>query len=277
MNTEHHIPYKRLCDLLHNVFGLSISEGTIYSMLQRMKTRGAGVYEQIRQRIASAPVVGADETGAHVNGKRHWLWSFQTERLTYAYSNLSRGKAAIARHFPDGLPRSWLVTDRYQPYFSLPVKGHQICLAHLLRELTYLNELAPKEPWPKEMKKLLQEAIHKRKTALWEKIDRQEILKRFNELLFCTFKEVNHAIEVLQKGLIQHRENVFRFLFYPDIPYDNNASERSIRPMKIKEKVSGGFRSEPGIEAYACIHSIADTARKNGQSPFVALKLIAHS
>jgi transposase len=275
LNTEQHIPYKRLCEILRDIFDISVSEGSIYNMLESVKTSAAQIYEQIRSRIESSPVVGADETGLNINGKQHWQWSFQTENLTYVYPDASRGKAAIDKHFPKGLPGSWLVTDRHSSYFKMNVKGHQICLAHLLRELIYLEELEPKEPWPKKMTELFREAIHKRKTLQWELIDRESILNRFEELLYGGLKCVNQEIENLKKSLIKHRENDFRFLFDPKIPYDNNASERSIRPMKLKQKVSGAFRSFQGAVTYAVIHSIADTARKNKQSPFMALKLVA--
>jgi transposase len=275
LNTEHHIPYRRLCEILRDVFDLSVSEGSIHNMLESVKTSGAAMYEQIRSRIESSPVVGADETGVNINGKQHWQWSFQTENLTYVYPDASRGKAAIDKRFPNGLPRSWLVTDRHSSYFNMNVKGHQICLAHLLRELIYLQELEPEEPWPKEMMQLMREAIHKRKTMLWEKIDRNNILERFDGLLYKTLKCVNREIENLKKSLIKHRDNVFRFLFNPKIPYDNNASERSIRPLKLKQKVSGSFRSFQGALTYAVIHSLADTAKKNKQSPLFALNLIA--
>jgi len=94
-------------------------------------------------------------------------------------------------------------------------------------------------------------------------------------MLYGCLKSVNRDIEKLRKSLIKHQDNVFKFLFHPKIPYDNNASERSIRPMKLKQKVSGAFRSFQGAVTYAVIHSIADTARKNNQSPFLALKLVA--
>ena len=276
LNTEHHIPYKRLCEILRDVFDLPVSEGSIHNMLESVKSAGATLYEQIRKRIESSPVVGADETGVNINGKQHWQWSFQTENLTYVYPDRSRGKDAIDKHFPMGLPWSWLVTDRHSSYFNMQVKGHQICLAHLLRELIYLEELEPEESWTKEMMNLLREAIHKRKTMRWEKIDRDNILKKFDSLLYTSLNCVNQEVERLKKSLIKHRDNVFRFLFNSKIPYDNNASERSIRPLKLKQKVSGGFRSLNGALTYAVIHSLADTARKNKQSPFSALKLIVH-
>jgi len=275
LNVEHHIPCKRLSEIFRDVFNLPLSEGSIHNMLKSLKNSGMPMYEEIRRRIVSSPVVGADETGLNVNGKQHWQWSFQTDNLSYIYPDASRGIAAINKHFPDGLPHSWLVTDRHSSYFNMNVKGHQICLAHLLRELIYLTELEPEEPWPKKMMELFREAIHKRKTVEWKKIDRNSILERFEELLYGCLQCVNNDIENLKNSLIKHRDNVFGFLFNPKIPYDNNGSERSIRPLKLKQKVSGSFRSFQGALNYAVIHSLADTARKNNQSPFGVLKLIA--
>ena len=91
LNTEHHIPYKRLCEILRDVFDLPLSEGSIHNMLESMKSAGSALYEEIRRRIESSPVVGADETGLNINGKQHWQWSFQTENLTYVYPDASRG------------------------------------------------------------------------------------------------------------------------------------------------------------------------------------------
>ncbi|MDR2622012.1 MAG: IS66 family transposase, partial [Dysgonamonadaceae bacterium] len=275
LNIEHHLPYKRTAKILQEIFGLQISEGTIHNILERMKVSCSSIYDEIRKRILSSSVVGGEETGIKINSKLNWLWSFQTDQLTYVYPDISRGKAAIDKHFPDGLPDSWLVSDRHSSYFNMNVRGHQICLAHLLRELTYLEELEPEEPWPGKMKQLLREAIHKRKSLPWEQIDRKGILQKFDELIYTGLLKANQEIENLKKSLLKHRDNVFNFLFYPKIPYDNNASERSIRPMKVKQKVSGSFRSLQGAEAYAVIHSIADTARKNNQSPFFALKAVA--
>jgi transposase len=146
----------------------------------------------------------------------------------------------------------------------------------VLRELNYLGELDPKQNWSKQMKNLLQEAIHKRKTLPWQEIDRKAILKKFQDLLYRTLDHLHKDIQNLQKGLIKHRKNVFNFLFDPQIPYDNNASERAIRPIKLKQKVSGCFRSDEGAMAYAVMHSIADTAKKNQQSKLVALRAIVN-
>jgi transposase-like protein len=274
LSQVHHLPFKRLAKIMDELFGIHLSEGTIHNILQGIKNASMEMYQEIQGRILTSPVVGADETTQNIKGHKQWAWVFQTDRLTYVYPHLSRGKRAIEQHFPQGLPHSCLVTDRYAAYFSMDVKRHQICLAHLLRELNYLSELDPKQTWSKQMKNLLQEAIHKRKTLPWERIDRKQILKKFSELLYQTLDHLHQEIQNLQKGLIKHRKNIFNFLFDPQIPYDNNASERAIRPIKLKQKVSGCFRSNQGAMAYAVIHSIADTAKKNQQSQLGALRAI---
>jgi hypothetical protein len=233
------------------------------------------MYEQIRLRIIQSSVVGADETGANVGSQLQWIWGFQTDQLTYLYHDASRNKKAIDKHFPDGLPDSTLVTDRWTPYFNCPVKEHQLCLAHLLRELTYLSELDKNQDWSSRLKKLFQEAIHKRKVMIWEDIPREELFKRLDELLNYPLYDLHQDFGRLQRSLLKHRDNIFRFLANPAIPYDNNASERAIRVVKIKQKVSGGFRSEKGVDIYTQLLSIADTSKKNGKSRFQALGLIA--
>ena len=89
--------------------------------------------EEIRKRLETASVVGADETGASVGKHLHWNWIFQNDLLTYVFQSESRGQKAIDSKFPKGLPYSTLVTDRHQSYFKMNVKDHQVCLAHLLR------------------------------------------------------------------------------------------------------------------------------------------------
>jgi len=233
------------------------------------------MYGQIRRRITQSSVVGADETGAHVDKKLHWIWAFQTDQLTYLYHDPARNKTAIDKNFPQGLPHSTLVTDRFVPYFKCLVKDHQLCLAHLLRELTYLSELDKTQNWSSRLKELFQEAIHKRKTMDWEKIPRENLLKKLDDLLGEPLYNLHQDCGRLQRSLLKHKDSIFRFLSNSDIPYDNNASERAIRVFKIKHKVSGCFRSDNGADIYTQLLSIADTAKKNGKSRFQALNLIA--
>ena len=124
----------------------------------------------------------------------------------------------------------------------------------------------------------------KRKTVQWEEIPRVDLLKRLDDLLGRPLYELHTCTNVrstskdygcLQRSLLKHRDNIFRFLLNPDVPYDNNATERTFRVAKIKQKVSGCFRSVEGAEVYTQLLSIVDTSKKNGQSRFKALRLIA--
>jgi len=275
LHTVQCIPYERLSETLRECFHVELSQGTIDNILASMQQASDGMYEEIRRRITQSPVVGADETGANVRSKLQWIWGFQTDKLTYLYHNISRNKKAIDEKFPQGLPHSTLVTDRFSPYFTCFVKAHQLCLAHLLREMTYLCELDKNQNWSSRLKELFQETIHKRKTMNWESIPREDLFKRLDDLLNEPLYTLHQDFGRLQRSLLKHRNSIFCFLSNPDIPYDNNATERSIRLFKIKQKISGGFRSEKGADIYTQLLSIADTSKKNGMSRFQALKIIA--
>lgn len=205
------------------------------------------------------------------------MWAWQTSNLSYIYSDKSRGRQAIDKHFVNGLPNSILVTDRHASYFKMNVADHQICLAHILRELTYLTELDTTQTWSSQLAELIREAIHKRKTELWENIDRSSILERFKNLLTTCTDNLHQKIIAIQKSLTKYKEYVFKFLFDPDVPYENNASERAVRNLKVKQKVSGMFKSDTGADTYCQIHSITQTAKKNNQNPFSAILAVANN
>lgn len=141
------IPFKRIAELISDLCGQRLSEGTVQNILKGNSAKSDKTYDEIRKRIECAPVVGADETGAAVGKQLHWNWIFQTDALTYVYQLRSRGQEAVDSKFPNGLPHSTLVTDRKQTYFKMNVKDHQVCLAHLLRNAEYLNELDAKQDW----------------------------------------------------------------------------------------------------------------------------------
>jgi len=271
------IPYKRLTEVLGDCFGVNPSQGTIDNILKDASSKSLGAYNEIRNGIEQSRVVGADETGENVNGELYWMWVWQTQRLTYIYSDKSRGKLAIDKHFENGLPNSILVTDRHRSYFNMNVAHHQLCLAHIIRESIFLTELDATQTWSTQLTELIRDAIHQRKTVLWEDIDRKSIINRFNDLLITCTDNFNKKIIAIQKSLTKYKEYVFKFLFDPDVPYENNASERAVRNLKVKQKVSGMFKSQTGADTYCQIHSIAQTAKKNNQNPFLAILAVANN
>ncbi len=277
LNCSQYMPYNRLTEVMKDCFGVKLSQGTVDNTLKYMSDKSLGAYNEIRNRIEQSRVVGADETGENINGELHWLWAWQTDKLTYIHSDKSRGKLAIDKQFKNGLSKSILVSDRHSSYFKMNVADHQICLAHILRELTFLTELDTKQKWSSQFAELIREAIHKRKTESWEKIDRNSILDRFKNLLTICTDNLHQKIIAIIKSLTKYKEFVFKFLFDPDVPYENNASERAVRNLKVKQKVSGMFKSHAGANTYCQIHSITQTAKKNNQNPFLAILAVANN
>ncbi|MDR2969145.1 MAG: IS66 family transposase [Tannerellaceae bacterium] len=270
------ISFNRICETLRDVFALSISEGTVRNMLKRLGTLSTDAYEEIRKRVESSSVVGGDETGTFVGGNLHWGWVFQTPLLTYAFQDSSRGIAAVEKHYPNHFPKSVMVSDRHGTYFKLKVKEHQVCIPHILRNTTYLSELDTGQTWSKRLIELLQEAIHYRKEVSdVTQSAIQEYAQRLDGLLSENLDALHEDFNKLRKGLIKVQQYIFTFLTNSKVPNDNNASERAIRKIKVKQKVSGGFRTEDGADIFMKIHSLAETAKKNGNSKFNVLLAVA--
>lgn len=268
------VAFNRIKETLKDVFGIELSEGTIRNILDGVANKAKPTYETIRQKIEKSLVVGGDETGGYINGTQHWTWTFQNKNLTYVFQDKSRGKKAVHKHFPNDLPKSLLVTDRHRTYFTMDVAGHQVCLAHLLRNATYLDELDKQQTWSRRFKDVLKDAIALRKTKAFSEITlnmKQEIENRMRMLLAENLSRLHKDFATFQKGIMKCQDYLFTFLYHPDVPYDNNGSERAVRKIKVKQKVSGCFRTDDGADAFMILHSITDTAKKNGLSKFQAL------
>lgn len=157
---------------------------------------------------------------------------------------------------------------------------HQICVAHLLRNLTYTMQAFPDDPWSLDMLDLLRESVHRRnKRGVGEPV-RKEMEERLDELLerppvYTKEDGKDTELDKLKKGIAKHRDYIFTFLANPAVPPTNNDSEKALRPAKTKLKVSGCFRSDEGAENYATVASVIQTAVKNGQNPFEVLRVIA--
>ena len=271
LNVVQCIPFKRIAELISDLSGQKISEGTVQNMLKGNSTKADAAYEEIRKRIECAPVVGADETGAAVGKELHWNWIFQNDLLTYVYQMKSRGQQAIDSKFPNGLPNSTLVTDRYRSYFNMNVKDHQVCLAHLLRNAEYLNELDTKQDWSRRFIHLITHAIDLKRAGDITKRKIKVLNTKMKNLLGESLTHLDDEFESFKKGILKVKDYLFTFLTDLHVPYENNASERGVRKIKIKQKVSGCFRTDGGANDFAKIHSIAETAMKNGNSKFNAI------
>ena len=166
-----------------------------------------------------------------------------------------RGQRAIDSKFPKGLAYSTLVTDRHQGNFKTNVKNHQVCL-HLLRNAEYLNELDPNQDWSRRFIHLIEHSINlRRKDNITSR--KIKVLKtKMKNLLGESLTHLDHEFEKFKRGILKVKDYLFTFLSNPSVPYDNNASERGVRKIKIKQKVSGCFRTDSGADDFAKLHSI---------------------
>jgi transposase len=281
LHARQYLPYARLQELMKDVMGVALSVGGINNILNRLAKKAMPMYEAIKERIELATCIGTDETGVNINGKNHWAWTWQNKQLTYIVCAPSRGYQTIKEAFSNGLPKAVLVHDRWPSHFMMDAKGHQICTAHLLRDLNYINELYKNKcHWATSFKALLQEAIELKKQYTdtdyyYPDIKRQALFDQLKTLLAYPILEEHKKSKTLQKKLLAKHQCVLYFLELPNVPPDNNGSERAIRNIKVKQKISGQFKSLESANVFATLRSIIDTTNKAGQNILHALKLIA--
>lgn len=280
LNVRQYLPFKRLEEMMRDVFGVSISEGGLHYLLNRLAGKGVAAYEMIRRTVLNSSVIGTDETGMRINGKKHWFWTWQSKLATFIAASSNRGANTIEDRVSGISENAVLVHDCWRAHFKTPVGRHQICTVHLIRELKYLEELY-KVAWPVRFRIVLMEAdrLKKRMSAadyLNENHDRSWLGKCIHELLDEPIDPRHKELVSFQKRMVRYKRHLFTFLEDPAVPSHNNDSEQAIRNIKVKQKVSGQFKTMFAAENFAILRSIIETATKNNQSVLPALNVIAH-
>lgn len=275
LNARQYLPYKRTEEMLRSVFGLDICQGSIKNILDKLSGKLLPVYETIRKTVLGSPVIGGDETSININGKNNWAWTFQTPRATFIGIHPKRGYRAIEGLMPEGFGNSIIVSDCWASYFKTNAKSHQLCTAHILRELQYLSERYINQTWSGRLTRLIKVGlkINLTQNIASDKIPRITIMLK--RLLNETIDRSMKKIIALQKRLKKYQNYLFLFLENHLIPPDNNGSERAIRNFKVKQKVSGFFKTDQGAANYAILRSVCDSAIKNNQNPLRPFKLAA--
>lgn len=268
LSVYQYIPFARMQNFFEQVLSISISQGTIGNILERSAKKCDGVYQKIKTEIAKSEVVGSDETGAKVNGNKWWIWVWQNLQNTFIAASANRGTDTIENIWGDKLANVALVTDRWHAQLKTHTKKHQLCLAHLKRNLNFIEE-AEKHPFALQFHQIINDIFAIRKQFAKEyspayktdDLEAQTLEQRINELLLITIdKEKYHDTHLFQNSMLKHRKSITPCLYNLDIPPDNNGSERAIRNVKVKQKVSGQFKT--GQNAFCILRSIIDTLRK---------------
>ena len=276
-STRQYLPFGRMKECFLDIFGLKICESSIANSITRFAKKGQFAYQKIKDRVLKSEVIGSDETGAVVNGEKGWYWVWQTPLNTFISFSKSRGFDAVKAMFSGNANPRTIVSDCWAAQLKVNAKNHQICTAHLMRELNYFIE-SSEEQWAINFKNLLADALKlKPKIIDYDipNIERQLIQNRLNKLLHLENYSKIGKLKAFQKRLQKHNEKILPFLFSAKIPADNNASERAIRNVKVKQKTSGQFVSEQKAIDFAIIRSIIDTAIKNNANILHCLKLIS--
>lgn len=273
LSVRHHIPYNRVAEITCELIGEKISERTIENILELANKRAGPLYKLIKNRLKASKCVGSDETGTRVNGRNVFLWIWQNIFYSFFAIDKRRSYKVIQKHFGENF-KGTLVHDCFGAQNKTKAKKHQLCHAHLLRDLKYCIQ-EESSLWAYEVTILLLSS-QKIRPIIWErgfdKKRRERIITAFEKRLEeLVTREVTKTETIkLQKRIKKHKEKILFFMTTKDVPPDNNGSERAIRNAKIHKKISGGFRNELAAQRYAVLMSIIDTAKKHGLKMFDA-------
>ena len=291
LNTVGAVSINRVHEIMGSVFNIPLSTGTIKNMVTRCAEKVKPVLENIKSALKNSPILHCDETGTRVEGKTQWVHDASNDKYTYLTLNSKRGYEAMKE--ADILPhyKGVVVHDCWSSYWKFNGAAHQICCAHLLRELNGIIENHPEQTWAEKFKTLLlkmkkskDRAIQKEKAELCcSSVHRYK--KQYDELISLARSEnpIPEQNEVkrgkpkrgkvlcLIDRLEKYKGQVCLFLEKFSVPFDNNQAERDIRNIKVKTKVSGCFRSFDGAIEYLDIMSYIGTAHKQGINSFKAV------
>lgn len=285
--THHHMmPVARTGALAGDLFGLPMSDATVLSINEEARARIAPTVAAIGEALKTVPVAHADETGMRVAGKLFWLHVLSTRTLTWIGSHMNRGKKAFDAFGILAVFAGTLVHDGWKPYRDLACT-HALCNAHHLRELTYVFE-EMKQAWAKRLIDLLVGACHEVAATGGSLADERITYYRaaYAEILAEGEAANPRAPPSGRRGrakqskalnlvdrLRTHADDVWRFMTDHNVPFSNNIAEQAVRMPKVKQKISGGFRTQAGLETFCTLRSYLATLHKQGANPFLALTL----
>lgn len=293
LNQNHAVSVQRTAALMKDLFGLSVSQATVVKAAQAGSDILRPTVQDIGQGVARSEVAHADETGVRVVKKLHWLHVLATDTLTWMGCHPKRGgeafeSLALLQQF-----KGVLVHDGWIPYKALECQ-HALCNQHHLRELTYLLE-EQGQAWAGDMTLLLTHANHfdnlncaDGKTPSYDSQKYQSEVRDLRDLYDAILAQAQAenpvALATGKRGrpkqskatnligrLRDYSDDVWRFMTQPNVPFTNNLAEQTVRMPKVKQKVSGCFRTLQGAKNYCVIRSYCATMHKQGANIFESL------
>jgi len=287
LSVDDKMPLERISQLFSDLYGYALNSETTETTLEEGYERTASLEQEIVEQLKQAQVVHFDETGLRVAGKLQWLHTASNERYTHLFVHEKRGEvalrseASVLREFAGRA-----IHDDLAAYYRFTQAKHGACGAHLLRELRGLIEQGSR--WGKAMYDFLVELYQKLRPLSGEAA--REVQQRYQQILSQAEREEPPPERRTGRGrpkstpgrnllrrLKEHEEAVLAFALVEGVPFTNNQAERDLRPAKVKQKVSGCFRTGHGAGVYARLQAVIATCRKQGRNVFLTLRtLFAH-
>ena len=295
---HHFVPLERTAEILEDLYDQTVSEGTIVAACQETARQVEPVYQLTKTELTNTKDTGHfDETGNRINGKLWWLHVVCTALLTYYAVHRKRGSQALDAIGIFPVFQGKAMHDNYCSYFQYENIINVLCNAHHLRDLIFVRDQY-QQTWAAAMITLLLEI----KVAVEEAPPQQQSLlpiqltdfaARYDAILeaglqACPVQEPadplpkkrgkpkQHPVKNLLDHLQSRKNETLAFMYDFKVPFDNNQAERDLRMVKLKQKISGCFRSEGGAEVFCRIRSYISTARKNEQRVLDVLQMALH-
>jgi transposase len=287
------VPYQRSCEMVEDVWEHTVSPGTLANANAHCADALASVEQAIIRYLQKADVVNFDETSLFENGDRRWLHSASTPEVTYYFPHTKRGKEGMdaAGVLPEFHGQA--VHDHWAAYQQYRHCEHTFCNAHHLRELDRAAE-QEEAHWAATMRDLLcriKDRVEDAKTQGLTRLPREECImfhQWYCSILFDVYvqeqalsdpdaipppgKRPKQSKEKnLRNRLYRYAFETLAFMYDFRVPFDNNLAERDIRMTKVKQKISGGFRSKEGLEQFCRIRGFISTVKKQGGNVLEAL------
>jgi len=291
---HHHIPVERTTEIFADLVHHRMSEATVLKASEDLETCIAPSTEAVKGLLRDAEVLHVDESGLRVRGMLHWLHVACTERLTSYEVHAKRGHEAMEAAGILGTFQGTMVHDHWKPYFTYDACDHALCNAHHLRELRFIDTQYH-QAWANDMAALLVEikaavAATPAPAMCLSPPELRALTTRYDAVVQAGF-DANPVpvltIESTEKKrgrpkqpppvnlLLRLRDfkgQVLAFMSDFRVPFDNNQGERDIRMVKVKQKVSGGFRTLEGAQRFGRIRGYLSTARKHTKNVFEAIR-----
>jgi len=286
LNNEQLLPIRRTSDQFRQTYESSLCSATVFNLNKRLDALLDPYLSEIKEYLKKSPVKHLDETGFRMCGKTSWLHSLSDKKATHYKSSEKRGDIHLG-------VENTAVHDNYVSYNKLNSADHALCNVHHMRELKALKEIE-KESWAGNLYSLL-DILRRKKNKGISNITKAylgKMTKLYDKILTKGFTYHESKKELprgksrrkrhrrghnLLRRLSKNKNSILRFIYEEKVPFSNNQAERDIRMMKLKQKISGGFRTSEGGEEFSRIKSIFSTLSKLGINILEGIKKIQNS